>query len=113
MTESGQDLFLELQNKVRLSDQALYQIGARGREYAQAESDYRQALAKKMLSERDKGTPVSIIPDICRGDAEVAAKKMQRDIAEVVYKSAMEACNVYKLQIRVLENQIEREWNRT
>lgn len=69
-------------------------------------------LPKKMLLERDKGTPVSILSDICRGSREIAAKKMQRDIAEAVYKASMEACNVYKLQIRVLENQIDREWNR-
>ena len=47
MNESGQDLFLEVMGKMKLLDQALYQINSRGRDYAQAESDYRQALAQK------------------------------------------------------------------
>jgi len=63
-----------------------------------------------MLQERDSGTPVTIISDICRGSQEIAELKFKRDCAEVVYKSALEAVNGYKLQIKVLENQIDREW---
>lgn len=48
--------------------------------------------------------------DVCRGDREIARLRLERDIADVVYKSAMEAINCYKLQIKVLENQIDREW---
>ena len=107
---SGQDLMQELQEKVQLIDSALQQLGKRGRSYAQAEMDYRQALNQKILMERDKGTPVTIISDVCRGDRAVAKYKFERDVAEVVYKSAMEALNVYKLQLRILENQIEREY---
>ncbi len=107
---SGQDLYIELQGKVSMLDKALQQLGNRGRAYAQAEQDYRVALAEKILIERDKGTPVTIISDICRGNRNVAKLKLERDIAESVYKAAMEACNVYKLQIKVLENQIDREY---
>jgi len=107
---SGQDLLLEMQTRMKTLDAALRQIGKRGGEYAQKEHDYRVALASKMLLERDKGMPATILSDICRGSAEIAQKKLERDIAESLYKAALEACNVYKLQIRVLENQIEREW---
>lgn len=108
----GQDLFLDLQDKTTMLDKALHQLGARGRAYAQAEHDYRVALAKKMLKERDSGLPVTIISDICRGDEEIAGLKRDRDVAETVYKAALEACNIYKIQVRVLENQIAREWGR-
>ena len=107
---SGQDLIVELQSKVALLDKALQQLGNRGRTYAQAEQDYRVALAKKIAIEREKSTPVTIISDICRGDKDIALAKFQRDVAEITYDSAKEAINVYKLQIRVLENQIDREW---
>jgi hypothetical protein len=100
----------ELSNKVSLLDSALQQLGNRGRLYADAEQKYRVALAQKILIERDKGTPVTIISDVCRGDREIARLKFDRDCAEITYKAAMEACNVYKLQIKILENQIEREW---
>lgn len=107
---TGQDLMMEMQNKMATLDAALRQIGKRGETYAKAEQDYRTALASKMLLERDNGTPVTILSDICRGTPEIAQKKLNRDIAESLYKVALEACNVYKLQIRILENHIEREW---
>ena len=107
---SGQDLMNDLAGKVGLLDTALRKLGERGRSHAQAERDYRVALAQKILIERDKGTPVTIISDICRGSAEIAAKKFARDCAETNYDAAKEAINTYKLQIRILENQIEREW---
>lgn len=107
---SGQDLMLDLQGKVQLLDKALQQLGKRGRDYAEAERDYRVALAKKIAVERDKGTPVTIISDVCRGSQEIATAKLLRDTAEVVYKSALEAINVYKLQLKLLENQIDREF---
>ena len=107
---SGQDLMLDLQTRVQMLDQALKQLGNRGRAYAQAEQDYRIALASKILEEREKGTPVTIISDVCRGNRAIAKLKFERDIAETVYKSALEACNVYKLQIKVLESQIDREY---
>ena len=71
----------------------------------------RVGLNKKIVEERDKGTPVTIISDICRGDEVIAELKFQRDVAETAYKAAMEAINVYKLNIKVLEEQIQREWN--
>ena len=101
---------LELQEKVRLTDQALLQLGKRGEAYAKAEREYRVALQQEILKQRDVGTPVTIISDICRGTPAIAQKKFERDVAEISYKSALEAINVYKLQIRLLESQISREW---
>lgn len=107
---SGQDLLIELQGKVQMLDKALQQLGNRGRAAADAEQQYRIALAEKILIERDKGTPVTIISDICRGDRSIAKLKFERDVAETVYDAAKEACNIFKIQVRVLENQIDREW---
>ena len=107
---SGQDLMQELSGRVKLLDSALQQLGNRGRVFAKAEQNYRVALAQKILEERDKGTPVTIISDICRGDHSIAKLKFDRDVSETAYDTAKEACNVYKLQIKVLENQIEREY---
>lgn len=107
---SGQDLFCELKERVAGLDTALNSIEERGRDYAKSEYAYRVALAKQILIERDKRIPVTIIYDICRGDPVIADLKFKRDVAEAVYKAAIEACNVQKLQIKVLENQINREW---
>ena len=64
---SGQDLMSELSAKVSLVDSALRQLGARGRERAKAEHDYRVALSKKILIERDKGNSRSSLQArLCR-----------------------------------------------
>lgn len=104
------DLMQQLSEKVALADGALKQFRIRGRAYADAERIYREALAKKILFERENGTPVTIISDICRGDRDIAKLKCNRDIAQTIYEAAKEALNLYKLQIRVLENTIEREY---
>ena len=107
---SGQDLYVNLQTKVSLLDEALKQIKQRGKTYAKAEHDYRAALSKKIVTERDNGVPVTIISDICRGSAEIAKLKFERDAAEAIYRAALEAINVYKLQVKLLESQIDREY---
>jgi len=104
------DLISEIGAKSAMLDTAVKQLGVRGKAYAQAERDYKVALAQKILWEREKGTPVTIISDICKGDSEIARLRFERDCAEVVYKSAMEAIQSIKLQIRILDSQIEREW---
>lgn len=105
------DLVTEIGAKTALLDAAITQLGKRGRAYAEAEMNYKIELAKKILLEREKGTPVTIISDICRGDPHIAKMRFERDCAEVVYKSAQEAINSYKLQIRLMDAQLSREWN--
>ena len=104
------DLISEIGQKRKMLDAAVQELGKRGRSYAQSEQEYRIALAKRILDERSKGTPVTIISDICRGDREIAKLRFERDCAEVVYKSALEAINAMKLQLRMLDAQVEREW---
>lgn len=83
---SGQDLMIEMQGRIHMLDAALQQLGNRGRAYAQAERDYRVALRQEILKERDKGTPVTIISDVCRGDREIAGLRFNRDVAKPFMK---------------------------
>jgi hypothetical protein len=105
-----QDLLKELNDKSGRLDKALGGLGKYGRAYAEYERDYRMALNKKIIEERTKGTPVTIISDICRGDSVVADLKYKRDCAETLYKSCLEGINVLKLQLKLLEEQISREY---
>ena len=107
------DLINELGRLTTLLNEAIRQLGKRGSEYAAAERDYRIALRQEILIERDAKTPVTIISDVCRGKKEIAHLKFKRDVAEVMYDSAKEAINGYKLQMRLLEDQIDREWGHT
>lgn len=110
-TLSGGELIQQIGQKSALLDAAIRALGKRGQAYAEAESNYRMALTKAILEERANGTPVTVISDICRGKPEIAKLRFERDCAEVVYKSAMEAINSYKLQIRIMDAQVEREWH--
>lgn len=103
-------LYTELDGKMRLLDQAVKELKARGNGFAKAERDYKVALAKGILEERSKGTPVTIMGDVCRGRADIAKLRFQRDCAKVLYRSALEYINTVKLELKLLENQIQREW---
>lgn len=91
---------------------ALKECKNRGRAAAEAEQKYRMKLAEKILLLRDQKLPATLIGDLARGDKDVAMLKFERDCAEVVYDNAREAVNVYKRQIDVLREQIEREWSK-
>lgn len=105
------DPISEVWRRSELLEVALKECKTRGRAAAEAEQDYRVALAEKILLLREGGYPATLIGDLARGDKEVAKLKFDRDCAEVVYDNAKEAINVYKRQIDVLREQIEREWS--
>lgn len=44
------------------------------------------------------------------GIPEVAQKRFERDVAEATYKANMESINSLKLQLRLLDAQISREY---
>jgi hypothetical protein len=58
---------------------------------AGAERDYRQALAKRIISAHDEGIAWSVCSDIARGDAEVARLRYERDVAEGVCEALSQA----------------------
>ena len=82
-----------------------------GQQYAENEADYRKALRIAILEERSKGTPVTVISDLCRGREDIAELKQRRDCAEALYKASQEAINVYKLKIRTVDEDIKRTWS--
>ena len=82
-----------------------------GKEYAGKEMEYKMALNKKALRLREeKDMPVTLINQVIYGYEDIAKKRFERDVAEAIYKANQEAINSYKLQIRILDNQIGREW---
>lgn len=102
----------EVWDKANLLEKALAVAGKRGQAAAEAERKYRVALAGKMLMLKGDGYPATLIGDLARGDEGVAQLKFERDCAAAVYDSAREAINVYKKEIDVLREQIDREWSR-
>ena len=104
------DLLNELWKINELLTKALEQYKQRGREYAKAQRDYRVLLRQEILKLRVEGVPVTIISDLARGEDKVAEAKQNEVIQESLYKSCQEAINTYKLQIRILQEQINKEY---
>ena len=104
------DLIQELWRINDLLTKALEQFKTRGLEYAKAYANYRKLVAQELLKLKAEGMPVTIAYDIARGKEEVANAKEQEIIAETMYKSCQEAINTFKLQIKILQEQINKEW---
>lgn len=104
------DLYDELQVKTRQLDASIKALRKNGTEYAQAERDYKVLLRQECLRLRDEGMAIGMIDKTCYGIPSVAEARFKRDVAEAVYKANMEAINSVKLQMRLIENQIGREW---
>ena len=105
------DLLQELWKTNDLLTKALEQYKTRGQEYAKCYKDYRIKVAQELLQLKADGMPVTIAYDIARGKEEVANAKEKEIIAECMYKSCQEAINTYKLQIKILQEQINKEWS--
>ena len=104
------DLMNELQQKIKELEISIKQLRTSGTNYAQAERDYKILLRQEVLKMRDEGQAIGVITLTCYGIPSVAEARFKRDIAETIYKANLEAISTIKLQIRVLENQINREF---
>lgn len=105
------DAITELMAKLSELSPAVAGMRDAGRELAQAEHDYRVLKAAKVYALREARWPVTIIPDLAKGDGRVAELMLARDLAQTMYDASREHVNVLKLETRVLEAQAEREWS--
>ena len=104
------ELYQELQAKTRQLEASIKQLRQNGTAYAQAEMEYKMLLRQECLRLRDEGMAIGMIDKTCYGIPSVAQARFKRDVAETVYKANQEAINSVKLQLRLIENQISREW---
>ena len=95
------DLSVKLSEGIKL-------MGRYGREYAKKEAEYKRALMQEALRLREQEMPVTLIDKVVYG--KVAKERFERDTAEILWKTAQENVNGIKLQMRILDNQISREW---
>lgn len=89
---------------------ALAEYKKRGTDYAKAYKNYRVLLSQELLKLKAEGMPVTIAYDIARGTEQVANAKEQEIITECLYKSCQEAINTYKLQIKILQENINKDY---
>lgn len=104
------DLYDELQQKRRQLDASVRQLRISGSNYAQKEHDYKVLLRVECLKLRDEGMAIGMIQMTAYGIPRVAELRLKRDIAKSVWIANQEAINSMKLQMRLIESQLNREW---
>lgn len=103
----------EIEKKSRHLDDAIQQLATNGIDLANKEKEYKIALNKKALELRAEDMPVTLINQVIYGYDDIALLRLARDTAQVKYNANLEYINTIKLQIRILENQMQREWGNT
>lgn len=107
------DLWEEIQEKQKMLDKAIKDLAKNGYDLAEKEKKYKIAVNKKALELRAEDTPVTLINQVIYGYDEIANLRFERDAAEVKYNANQEYINTIKLMIRILENQLGREFGRS
>ena len=87
---------------------AMHELGIKK---AEAEREYRILKQKRMLYERHKGTPVTIIQDVVKGSQDVADLLFARECTVSEYDANYEAILYWKLRVNTIRDQIKREWS--
>lgn len=104
------DLYNELNAKLDQLSASLKKLRQTGSEYAKTERDYKILLRQEVLKLRNEGEAIGVIQLTCYGIPSVAEARFKRDVSEAIYKANQEAINTLKLEIRLIESQLEREY---
>ena len=104
------DLVSRIQYKLDELERSVRALRNTGRQAAEAERDYKIQLSKTTLMLREQGYAVGIIEKVIYGNPEVAELRFKRDIAQTIYEANREHINATKLEIRILESQVQREY---
>lgn len=104
------ELYEELEVKTRQLEVSIKSLRKTGSAYADAEKNYKIILRQECLRLRDEGMAIGMITMTAYGIPSVAEARFKRDIAEVTYTANKEAIQSIKLQLRLIESQIQREY---
>lgn len=104
------DLLQERDNTRALLKASIRSLKTTINEKAKTEADYRILLREETLKLRAEGMAVGTIELTVYGLPNVAEARMKRDIADETLKANYEAIQVYKLDLRIIENEISREY---
>lgn len=107
------ELWQEITEKQKMLDKAIKELAQNGYKLAECERDYKIAVNKKALELRSQDVPVTLINQVIYGYEEIAKLRFERDTAQVKYNANLEYIQTIKLMIRILENQLSREYGNT
>lgn len=106
------DLYEEIQHLMVELTASIRKLRDNGVKLAEAERDYKITLRTEALRLRaGDNMPVTLINQVIYGVPKVAELRLKRDIEQANYEANKEHINICKLKLRILENQLSREWN--
>lgn len=107
------ELWQEIQEKQKMLDKAICELAQNGYKLAECERDYKIAVNKKALELRSQDVPVTLINQVIYGYEDIAKLRFERDTAQVKYNANLEYINVLKIQVKLMSNQLDKEWGNT
>lgn len=107
------ELWQEIQEKQKMLDKAIKELAQNGYKLAECERDYKIAVNKKALELRSQDVPVTLINQVIYGYEDIAKLRFERDTAQVKYNANLEYINVLKIQVKLMSNQLDKEWGNT
>lgn len=105
------DLYLKLQKLIEQLNASVKAIRLTSQEYADADMNYKIALRQELLKLEAEGRPVTNLLYIARGSEKVAKAKYQQISKEAIYKANLESIQSLKLQIKIIQAQIDKEYS--
>lgn len=93
-------------------DKLIKDMAKSGEDYAHAQYSYNVEKAKVAFMLKERGESATMIKEVLKGHKTVAEKRLKRDLAKSKYDAVKENINIIKLQMRMNDNQISREWGR-
>lgn len=106
-----QDLMNELDSMKNELHRSMKMLRQNGETLAKKEHDYQLIKAQTWRVLKAEGWTSTDLASTIKGQPEVAQAMFERDNAKVMYEANQEHINVVKLEMRVMENQIAREWS--
>ena len=106
-----QDLMGEMNRLKNDLHDSMRLLRRHGEALAKKENAYQVKKAQAVLVMKSQGCSITEIGLTIKGQPEVSDALFERDMAKVMYEANQEHINVVKLELRVLENQIAREWS--
>ena len=104
------ELWQDIEQKIKELEVSVKSLRKTGTEFATAEKEYKQKLREEALKLKSEGMAVTLIDKVIYGAPDVANLRFKRDVCEAVYNANQESINVLKLNIRIIESQLNREW---
>lgn len=104
------DLYVEERQLRSKLDALIDEYRRCGTEHAKRDREYYMLKAAKTLELKEEGMPATVIAQVIKGEESVAAARERMLVAEVMTRAALEAVLSTKLQVKLVDSQLQREW---